>query len=134
MSKQSSDDEQDQLAQVLTRYKSTKGDLDQRKETSKLNMAKVRAAKLAGLTKKKAEQPSKVHYIDESSDSDEEEIVIQRKPAKGKGRAGAAAASAPSESRMAELEAAFEAMNKQKKSTLIQQVGKGAPKYDILNM
>jgi hypothetical protein len=48
MSRISSDDEQDQLAQVLTRYKSTKGDLDQRKETSKLNMAKARAAKLAG--------------------------------------------------------------------------------------
>jgi hypothetical protein len=77
-----------------------------------------------------------VRYIDESSDSDEEEIVIQRKPAKGKGRAGAAAASAPSEDRMAELEAAFEAMSKQKKATLIQHQGKGAvvPKYDILNM
>ena len=129
-----SDEEQDNLAQVLTRYKSTKGDQDQRKVTSKDNMAKARAAKLSGLAKKKLEKPSKVTYIDESSDSDEEELIIQKKPAKGKGRAGAAAAASPSEDRETELEAELAAIKRNKKEpTLVKQEGKGqtqTPKYN----
>ena len=42
-----------ELAKVLSRYKSTKGDADKRKETSKLNMAKARAAKLEKLKQEK---------------------------------------------------------------------------------
>ena len=84
-----------ELAKVLSRYKSTKGDADKRKETSKLNMAKARAAKLEKLKQEKQvkqqQQDSYLEYDDSSEDSDvddtddsseEEELVLR--PKRGK--------------------------------------------------
>lgn len=88
-------EQQIDLTKVLSRYKSTKGAADKRKETSKANMAKARAAKLAGLRQKKEEQASSydLDYSDDSEDdsdeseSDDEELVIRKKkPQKGKGQ------------------------------------------------
>jgi len=84
------------LAKVLSRYKSTKGDADKRKETSKLNMAKARAAKLEKLKQEKQvkqqQQDSYLEYEDcEDSDDDdtddsseEEELVLRPKRGKAK--------------------------------------------------
>ena len=81
-----------ELAKVLSRYKSTKGDADKRKETSKLNMAKARAAKLEKLKqakegKQQKQQDSYEYEDDDTSDDDseeseEEELVLR--PRKGK--------------------------------------------------
>ncbi len=65
-----------ELTKVLSRYKSTKGDADKRKETSKLNMAKARAAKLEKLKQakevKQQKQQDSYEYEDDSEDSDED--------------------------------------------------------------
>jgi hypothetical protein len=79
-----------ELAKVLSRYKSTKGDADKRKETSKLNMAKARAAKLEKLKQEKQvkqvkqqQQQDSYEYEDDDSseddseDSEEEELVLR---------------------------------------------------------
>jgi len=80
-----------ELAKVLSRYKSTKGDADKRKETSKLNMAKARAAKLEKLkqekqvkqVKQQQQQDSYEYEDDDSSEDDsedtseEEELVLR---------------------------------------------------------
>jgi len=82
-----------ELAKVLSRYKSTKGDADKRKETSKLNMAKARAAKLEKLKQakevKQQKQQDSYEYEDtddtsddDSEESEEEELVLR--PRKGK--------------------------------------------------
>jgi len=78
-----------ELAKVLSRYKSTKGDADKRKETSKLNMAKARAAKLEKLKQEKqVKQQDSFEYedaddsSDDSEDSEEEELVLR--PRRGK--------------------------------------------------
>lgn len=94
-----SDDEQVKLTSILSRYKSTKGDADKRKETSKDNMAKARAAKLAQLKEKKekANRRQEIEVSDsesdaeseseEESDSDGEEFVLKKaQKGKGKGR------------------------------------------------
>ena len=85
-----------ELAKVLSRYKSTKGDADKRKETSKLNMAKARAAKLEKLKQEKQvkqqQQDSYLEYEDseDSSDdsSEEEELVLRPKRGKPKQQQG----------------------------------------------
>ena len=85
-----------ELAKVLSRYKSTKGDADKRKVTSKTNMAKARAAKLEKLKQEKQvkqqQQDSYLEYDDSSEDSDdddddsseEEELVLRPKRGKAK--------------------------------------------------
>ena len=81
-----------ELAKVLSRYKSTKGDADKRKETSKLDMAKARAVKLEKLKQEKqvkqVKQQDSYEYEDtddtddedsDSDDSEEEELVLRPK-------------------------------------------------------
>ena len=63
-----SENERVSLNNVLQKYKSTKGAADKRKETSKANMAKARAAKLTALKKKKEEEANQIHIEDSSSD------------------------------------------------------------------
>jgi hypothetical protein len=91
----SDDDQQVALTQVLSKYKSTKGEADRRRETSKANMAKARAAKLEALRKKKEVESNQIEIGDsdddsdfsEDSESDYEDIVLKKKPAqKGRGR------------------------------------------------
>jgi hypothetical protein len=104
-----SDDEQTKLARVLARYKSTKGDADKRKETSKLNVAKARAAKLAALQATKSKMSSieesdsdeEMDSEEEDEESDGEELIIAKKSKKGGGRRGGAP---PADDRMARLE------------------------------
>ena len=60
-----------ELAKVLSRYKSTKGDADKRKETSKLNMAKARAAKLEKLKQAKEVKQQKQQDSYEYEDTDD---------------------------------------------------------------
>ena len=67
-----SENERVSLNNVLQKYKSTKGAADKRKETSKANMAKARAAKLAALKKKKEEEANQIHIEDSSSDDSED--------------------------------------------------------------
>lgn len=100
MSDSEPDEQELALKRVLGRYKSTKGDADKRKETSKLNMAKARAAKLSGLKAKKIEEDNQYELpmSDESEDddesSDEEDLILKRrKPQKGRGGAPPAATS-----------------------------------------
>ena len=62
-----------ELAKVLSRYKSTKGDADKRKETSKLNMAKARAAKLEKLKQAKEVKQQKQQDSYEYEDTDDTE-------------------------------------------------------------
>ena len=68
-----------ELAKVLSRYKSTKGDADKRKETSKLNMAKARAVKLEKLKQakevKQVKQQDSYEYedTDDTSEDDSED-------------------------------------------------------------
>lgn len=77
-------EQQVSLASVLSRYKSTKGAADKRKETSKANMAKARAAKLEALRRKKEEEENEFGLDDESDDDseedseEEEELVIKK--------------------------------------------------------
>lgn len=93
MAEYDSDNEQKKLREVLGRYKSSKGDADKRKVTSQVNMAKARAAKLAGLqaSKRNVEIDSESESDDGlESDSDGEDLIIQKKkPQKGRGRGGA---------------------------------------------
>jgi len=84
-----------ELAKVLSRYKSTKGDADKRKETSKLNMAKARAAKLEKLKQEKEEKAQQYEYdddsednSDDSDDSEQEELVLRPKQGKQKKQQG----------------------------------------------
>ena len=95
MNQEFSDDEQQvALTQVLSKYKSTKGEADRRRETSKANMAKARAAKLEALRKKKEEESNQIEIGDsdddsdfsEDSESDYEDIVLKKKPPAQKGR------------------------------------------------
>ena len=125
----SSDDEQDKLAEVVSRYKSTKGDQDRRHTTSSDNMAKARAAKLKALAAKREQ-------IVNVSDADDEES--EPKPTKSKGKAKAAAAAKPvkasksdtsADEKIRQLEAKLAAF--EKPATLIKQPAKGAePKYN----
>lgn len=93
------------------RYASTKGDADRRKLTSKENMAKARAARLAQLQSQKQESESEEESDGEAedlSDESEEELVLKpvkrmNKPQKGKGRGGSAAASAVNDGEMQRL-------------------------------
>lgn len=69
---------------VRPRYKSSKGDADQRKKTSIDNMAKARAVKLERLREEKAEQESQIEisdsdYTDDSSSSEEELMIVPKK-------------------------------------------------------
>jgi len=115
------DQSQSQLTSVLQRYASTKGKgavaakaADKRTETSKLNMAKARAAKLAGLQKKKE---SRAFEIDESEDSesedssDDEDLVITKKKSQKGGKGGAPAASSD---RLSKIEEAIMLLAQQK--------------------
>jgi hypothetical protein len=149
--------QQNKLASVLKRYQSGKGAADKRKETSKANMAKARAAKLAGLAAAKEKKSRQVEISDSSdsdSDSDEEEVVITKKKSqKGKGKP---VDEAVDDGRMARLEKAMmkklmkkfcdeklvRVPQKKGKKTIIQinqpaQVSSSAPiqamKRDILN-
>ncbi len=91
------------LERVLRRYESSKGAADKRKETSKINMAKARAAKLAGARKKKEEEEVEVSESEDSaSDESEYEEVEIIKPQKGKGKA---APKAKEDDKLAKLEA-----------------------------
>ena len=84
-----------ELAKMLSRYKSTKGDADKRKETSKLNMAKARAAKLEKLKQakevKQVKQQDSYEYEDtdetsedDSEDTSDEDTELVLRPRKGK--------------------------------------------------
>jgi hypothetical protein len=111
MAEYESDEDQKKLANVLGRYKSTKGDADKRKVTSQINVAKARAAKLAGLqaSRKRVEIEESESEDDEEeeneSESDGEELVIhkKKKPQKGRGRGGAPPASEDRLSRMEQI-------------------------------
>lgn len=69
------------------RYKSTKGDADKRKQTSRDNMAKARQAKLDKKKERENEQEIEIESESESEElvsSSEEELVISKKPKKSK--------------------------------------------------
>ena len=68
-----SDSEQISLSNVLQKYKSTKGAADKRRETSKANMAKARAAKLAALKQKKEQAEREIEVDDSDSDDDSDD-------------------------------------------------------------
>jgi hypothetical protein len=96
--KMSDDEREDRVANALRSYNSTKGmgvaqiKIDKRAETSKTNMAKARAAKLAGLRAKKVRiqiGESEEEVSQDSEDSEEEWELTSKK--RGKGRAGGAA-------------------------------------------
>lgn len=109
--------EQSKLTQVLGRYKSTKGDADKRKQTSKTNMAKARAAKIAQLKAKKEEEAGEIEIsgTDEESESEEEEeLVLTKKSLKGKGKGRGGAPASASNERMDMLEAAILALASKK--------------------
>jgi len=99
MSDYEEDDEQQRgLENILKRYKQkgagspSAASVDRRHETSKTNMAKARAAKIAKLKAQKQVQTNTIQVSEddddgEYSDSDGEEIPAPRKtPQKGKGR------------------------------------------------
>ena len=102
------DYEQSKLKNVLSRFKNpTRGGggavTDKRKETSRINAAKARAAKLAGQQAKKVRMPVIEESDDdeeeedetESEEEEEEEFVLKKKGKvqKGRGRGGAPPAS-----------------------------------------
>jgi hypothetical protein len=124
-----SDSEQISLSNVLQKYKSTKGAADKRRETSKANMAKARAAKLAALKQKKEQAEREIEVDDSDSDDDSEdsdgsdssddgggELVIKKLKRQVGGSAGNA--------RIERLEKAIMLLAKQKQK---QKGGKKAP-------
>jgi hypothetical protein len=110
----SEEEHQAKLTQVLGRYKSTKGDADKRKETSKLNMAKARAAKLAGLKAAKEEAANEIEVSSSDSDesSDDEDLIISKKGKKG--QKGGRAPPASSSEQMRRMEQMIMMLAKQK--------------------
>ena len=104
----SDDETHDRLAGALLKFNSTKGrgvkepKIDKRSESSKVNMAKARAAKVAlsQTMRQKREQEIEVSDEDDSEDSEseeEEEYVLKKaKKGKGKGKGQAAPPAATS--------------------------------------
>ncbi len=129
MSDQSDDENHNNLAKALKRYKpggreaaETPVKVDKRTETSKANMAKARAAKLEQLRAQKERKAREIEVSEEEDSEEEEEeeeeesddgeeyVIAKRKPAakkpqKGKGGAAAPPAAAPSDPRIDELAA-----------------------------
>ena len=110
------------LSNILKKYASTKGKgapvapkVDKRTETSKKNMAKARAAKIAGLQQKKQDKQYVVSEDESSSEedesSDDEELVItKKKPKKG----GSAPPPSAVDDRMGRMEEILIALAKKK--------------------
>jgi len=110
------EEDQEGLERVLKHYESSKGAADKRRKTSKINVAKARAAKLAGARKKVQIEESESEDEEEESESEYEEVEIKKtKKGGGKGRAPPAA-----DDKLARIEAAL--------LTLTQQAGQGKKK------